>query len=145
MNKCIAKCVAGVAAFGVLAVLNVACAGGATFVVTVQSAADWTVDGQADPTLQLVRGETYVFDLQNVGAQHPFFIKSVNTNGTGNAFSDGVTNNGAFGNTDISFTVPMNAPSTLFYNCSTHSAMAGQLTIVDPVKLPLFKNGYEGL
>lgn len=145
MNKCIAKCVAGVAAFGALAVLNVACAGGATFVVTVQSAADWTVDGQADPTLQLVRGETYVFDLQNVGAQHPFFIKSVNSSGTGNAFSDGVTNNGATGNTDVTFTVPMNAPSTLFYNCSTHSAMAGQLTIVDPVKLPLFKNGYEGL
>lgn len=140
-----AKCVLGAAMLLGFATANSAPSGGATFVVTVQSANDWTVDGQLDPTLQLVRGETYVFDLQNVGAQHPFFIKTVNSNGTANAFSDGVTNNGATGNTDVTFTVPMNAPSTLFYNCSTHTAMAGQLTIVDPPKLPLFQNGYEGL
>lgn len=133
----------GLAMILVMAPAQSAQRGGGTFLVTVQSANDWTVNGLLDPTLELVRGETYVFDLQNVGAQHPFFIKSVNSNGTANAFSDGVTNNGAFGNTDVTFVVPMNAPDTLFYNCATHSAMAGQLNIVNPVELPLFVNGFE--
>jgi hypothetical protein len=114
MKKCIVKSGIGVTAFCALAMLNLASAAGPTFVVTVQSASDWAVDGQLDPTLQLVRGETYVFDLQNVSGVHPFFIKSVNSSGAGNAFSSGVTNNGATGNTDVIFTVPMNAPSRCF-------------------------------
>ena len=142
MKTCMAS-VLGLAMLLGVATANSAPRGGETFAVSVQSASDWTVNGQLDPTLTLVRGETYVFDLQNVGAQHPFFIKTVNSSGSGNAFADGVTNNGATGNTDVTFVVPMTAPDTLFYNCSTHTAMAGQLTIIDPVKPPLFENGYE--
>lgn len=78
----------------------------------------------ADPTLVLHRGFTYQFSINASG--HPFFITS--TAGTG-AYTVGITNNGASNGT-ITFTVPMDAPSTLYYYCSVHAAMNGTITIV---------------
>jgi len=51
--------------------------------------------------------------------------------GTGGTFDEGVTNNGATSGT-LTFTVPADAPSTLFYDCSIHPAMTGLLTITSP-------------
>lgn len=123
---------------------TVAPKGANIFVVTVSSFQDWTVDGQPDPTLEFVRGQTYTFDLQGVANFHPFFIKTVNGNGTANQFTNGVTGNGAFGETDVVFSVPLNAPAQLFYNCGSHSNMAGIINIIDPPpEAPLFVNGFE--
>jgi hypothetical protein len=116
-------------------------AGGNTFVVTVLTFQNWTVDGQSDPTLTLTRGETYVFDLQGVNGIHPFFIKTASSTGAGDQFNDGVTNNGAVGETDITFVVPLTAPSQLFYNCGTHAAMAGVIEVIDAP--PVFRDGFE--
>lgn len=121
--------------------LSVAQAGTNTFVITVQTFQNWTVDGATDPPLTLTRGETYTFDLQGVNGIHPFFINSTNTTGSGSQFNNGVTNNGATGDTDVVFVVPMDAPAQLFYNCGTHAAMSGVINIVDPVSL--FRNGFE--
>ncbi len=82
----------------------------------------------SNPDLTLTRGMTYTFTVNASG--HPFFIKTVQGNTNANAYNSGVTNNGAQNGT-ISFTVPMNAPDTLYYNCQFHSAMTGVLTIVD--------------
>ena len=60
---------------------------------------------------------------------HPFWIKTSAGTGTGNAYNYGVTSNGAQLGV-ILFTVPMSAPSTLYYNCQYHSAMAGTINIV---------------
>ena len=81
-----------------------------------------------DPTLTLVRGKTYEFDITAGG--HPFWIKTVNSTGTGNSYSDGVTNNGATNGTII-FKVPEDAPDQLYYNCQIHSSMNGIIKIVD--------------
>lgn len=91
----------------------------------------WSIDGQDNPSLTLVRGETYQFDLQAVPSIHPFYIKTANSTGSGNQFTLGVTNNGASGNTTITFTVPGTAPDTLHYNCGNHSAMNGSISIMD--------------
>lgn len=115
--------------------------GAHSFVVTATSTSNWTIDGQPDPALTLNRGQSYTFDLQGVNPIHPFFIKTVDSTGSGNQFTDGVTNNGASGDTDVTFVVPANAPAQLFYNCGTHGAMAGALNIVDPP--PLFRDGFE--
>jgi hypothetical protein len=118
--------------------------GANSFTVTVASFSDWTVDGQADPTLTFTRGQTYTFDLQGVASFHPFFIKTVNSNGTANQFATGITGQGASGETDVVFVVPANAPAQLFYNCGTHLAMAGIINIIDPPpEVPLFVNGFE--
>ncbi|HET8736986.1 MAG TPA: hypothetical protein VFM69_10330 [Pricia sp.] len=88
-------------------------------------------DGQTDavnPDLTLTRGQTYEFDVNAPG--HPFLIKAVQSIGTDGTYAGGVDNNGA---TDgkVTFTVPMDAPDTLYYVCEFHSPMTGTLNIVD--------------
>lgn len=86
------------------------------------------LNNSSNPDLTLKRGSTYTFNVTAPG--HPFLIKSVQGTGTGNTFNDGVTNNGAVSGT-VTFTVPANAPDTLFYNCEFHLSMTGTLNIVD--------------
>lgn len=84
------------------------------------------LEGVENPGLTLKRGVTYTFTVNASG--HPFFIKSVQGNGDGDAYENGVTNNGTQDGT-VTFTVPMDAPDTLYYNCQFHAAMTGVLTI----------------
>lgn len=85
-----------------------------------------------DPTLTLSRGHTYIFENRSGG--HPFYIKtSIANGGTNDAYNTGVTNNGGGNGTEIIFTVPHDAPDTLYYQCSSHSSMAGQLNIAGSV------------
>lgn len=74
------------------------------------------------------RGKTYTFSVTTPG--HPFIIKSVQGTGTGNAFNDGVTNNGTASGT-ITFQIPQSAPDTLFYICEFHGSMTGTISIID--------------
>ena len=104
-------------------------------------ASAWTIDGQNNPSLALVRGDTYQFNLQGVSAIHPFYIKTTNSTGSGNQFTMGVTNNGATGSTTLTFIVPAAAPDTLHYNCGTHSAMNGSIAVMDSDVL--FADGFE--
>jgi hypothetical protein len=79
-----------------------------------------------NPTLYLTRGKNYHFSVNASG--HPFYIKTVNSTGTGNAYDDGVTNNGAAVGV-VTFKVPYNAPDILHYNCSIHSGMHGEIRV----------------
>ena len=100
-----------------------------TFTVTNNGITSYVINGTNNPNLKLVRGQTYVFQVNAVG--HPFWIKSIQSTGTGNAFSSGVTSNGTQSGS-VTFVVPMDAPSTLFYDCEFHPSMTGQLNISDP-------------
>ena len=75
-----------------------------------------------DPTLYLTRGKTYKFT--NIPGSHPFEIRLSNG---GTAYSDGVTNNGGTGT--VEFTVPMDAPTSLVYQCTIHGGMVGDIVI----------------
>jgi hypothetical protein len=90
----------------------------------IDNVADYASGSNADPTLVLTRGFTYHFNVNATG--HPFFISS--TPGVG-SYATGITNNGEDNGTII-FTVPMDAPSTLYYYCSVHGAMNGTITIL---------------
>ncbi len=81
-----------------------------------------------DPTLTLVRGKTYEFDVTAGG--HPFLIKTIQGTGSSNQYNEGITNNGV-SNGKLTFTVPNDAPSTLYYNCQFHGSMTGIINIVD--------------
>ncbi len=81
-----------------------------------------------NPNLILKRGESYTFTVNTPG--HPFLIKSVQGTGNSNTYNNGVTNNGIPQGT-ISFTVPSDAPDTLFYNCEFHASMTGVITITN--------------
>ena len=85
-----------------------------------------------DPTLTLSKGHTYIFENRSGG--HPFYIKtSIANGGTQDAYNTGVTNNGGGDGTEIVFTVPHDAPDVLYYQCSSHSSMAGELKIAGSV------------
>jgi hypothetical protein len=105
-----------------------ACHAAGTLQVTSSGATAYVIDGASNPDLTLCRGSTYVFAVNTPG--HPFYINSVQGTGTTNAWSEGVTGNGATG-ADVTFTVPADAPATLYYNCSIHAAMTGTLHIVN--------------
>jgi hypothetical protein len=78
-----------------------------------------------NPDLYLIRGQRYRF-TNNSGGSHPFQIRSA---AGGSAYSTGVTNNGgASGNID--FNVQHDAPERLYYQCTSHSAMVGNIYIV---------------
>ena len=77
-----------------------------------------------NPILYLRRGDTYRFDLNASG--HPFEIRLSNG---GAAYNTGVTNNGGEVGA-IFFAVPMGAPSTLYYQCTSHAAMGNTINIV---------------
>ncbi len=79
-----------------------------------------------NPDLHLKKGQTYYF-INNSGGSHPFRIQS--TTGTGGtAYNTGVTNNGASSGAII-FHVSMDSPATLYYQCTNHGAMVGNINI----------------
>jgi hypothetical protein len=107
---------------------------GQSFRVTNVNSADYIFDGVAnDPTISLIRGQTYYFNMF-CGNTHPLWIKTAPTLGTGNAYTSGVTNNGIFSGT-ITFQVPWDAPNLLYYQCQIHAGMGGQFQIVDGTML----------
>jgi plastocyanin len=101
-----------------------------TFAVSNNSLTSYRIDGATNPTLSLIRGQTYTFNINASG--HPFWIKTVNSIGTANAYNSGVTGNGTDVGT-LTFVVPLNAPASLHYNCEFHSSMNGAITVSDPV------------
>ena len=79
------------------------------------------INGVDSPTLTLVRGQTYTFDVQTTVAFHPFHIESPGTDV--NDIDTGT----------ITYTVPTNEVN-YFYNCTVHGdLMRGDiLTIAAP-------------
>jgi hypothetical protein len=82
----------------------------------------------SNASFTLERGKSYTFQINT--PKHPFIIKSVQGNGTANAYDNRVTNNGiSLGK--ITFTVPSDAPNTLFYICLFHLSMTGTISFID--------------
>ena len=99
-----------------------------TLQVTNSGMTAYVIDGVSNPDLTFCRASTYVFAVSTPG--HPFYINSVQGTGTSNAYSSGVTGNGTTSG-NVTFVVPSDAPDTLFYNCSIHTAMTGTIHIVN--------------
>ena len=79
----------------------------------------------ADPTLYVMRGMTYAFD-NSVGGAHPFRIQS--TQGlTGTPYTAGQSGSGS---SILYWTVPLDAPTTLYYQCTIHASMQGTINVV---------------
>jgi len=90
--------------------------------VTVSSM-DYYVNGIQQGTIVLYRGFTYNFDLSSSTlAYHPF---KIGTSSEGNEYTSGMSTTGSI----LSFTVPLDAPSSLYYYCDVHSGMGGSVSI----------------
>ena len=100
--------------------------------VTVSSM-DFYIDGIQQADITLYRGFNYTFiqsDTSN--SYHPIRLSATSdgTHGGGSAYTDGVTYTGTQGSSGLlTFTVPLNAPATLYYYCQNHANMGGTITI----------------
>ena len=110
-------------------------AGTTEFAVTVAndgSGNKYVIDGIYAPTLSLVRGKKYTFDLSDSSLSgHPLRFKD----GSGSSYSSGVVVTGTPGTSGakVEFTVPSNAPLTgLRYYCTVHGNGMGNTLVVAP-------------
>jgi hypothetical protein len=104
-----------------------------TYAVTNSGTSAYVFNGEGltnvnNPNFTFKRGGTYTFNVNTPG--HPFLINTVQGLGTANKYTVGITNNGAVSGA-ITFTVPMSAPPTLYYNCEFHPSMTGIITITN--------------
>lgn len=104
-----------------------------SLVVINVGASAYSINSINNPILTFVRGQTYTFSITANG--HPFYIKTVQSTGTGNAYTSGVTGGGTQTGT-VTFTVPLDAPDTLFYDCSLHTAMTNRIDVVPEPAVP---------
>ncbi len=108
-----------------------------TYTVTVAnpgSGNKYYIDGVLQDTLSLTKGSTYKFD-QSAGTNggHPIRLSTTSdgTHSGGVEYTTGVTTDGIPGNSGAytQIVVDASAPSTLYYYCSNHSGMGGQINI----------------
>jgi len=85
------------------------------------------LDNAQNPTLYLVRGQTYEFE--NTMGAHPFQIQSTAGQG-GLVYNLGVDNNGVT-NGKLTWEVRMDTPATMYYQCTAHAAMGGTIYVLD--------------
>jgi len=112
------------------------------FVVTVVNSGGnkFAINGVTAPTLQLVRGTTYTFDLSDSSVSgHPLAFKSGN-----NSYTDGVTSSGTPGQSgaSVTFAVPSDAPSIgLRYYCTVHGNGMGNTITTSGIPVSLTAQG----
>ena len=103
-------------------------------VITNNGSSNWVIFNNNfglyynNPNVDVIRGLTYAFKVSSPG--HPFWIKTNVNTGTGNVYNTGVTNNG-IDNGTLTFTVPFDAPSVLYYVCQFHDSMLGVINCLD--------------
>ena len=79
-----------------------------------------------DPTLYVMRGFTYAFDNTANGVNHPFRIQS-SAGLSGTAYTAGQSGSGT---SVLYWTVPMDSPNTLYYQCTSHAQMNGTINVI---------------
>ena len=96
------------------------------------SSGKYQLDGSSNPSLKLKRGYVYYFDAtDSTTSSHPLLLSSSSSGGNTNGeYTNGVTNSQTENGT-LTFQVPSDAPSTLYYVCAYHSGMGGEITISD--------------
>jgi hypothetical protein len=91
-----------------------------------------TATNNNNPTITLIRGRTYTFELATTPGFHPFFIGTSVGSGVAPAGVSGA-NGGSSGT--ITFVVPTNAPNAVYY-CPVHF-FSGNIIMVNPPVPPV--------
>ena len=100
--------------------------------VTVSSM-KFYIDSILQADVILYRGFTYTIDQSaSSNSPHPLRLSSTSdgTHNGGTQYTSGVTYTGSQGSDGLlTFTVPLDAPDTLYYYCQNHANMGGGITI----------------
>ena len=82
-------------------------------------------DGRGtQPTLNFIRGATYTFDF-SAAPTHPLRFATAADAAGSTEYTDGTSISGNI----IKFTVPHNAPDTLYYYCANHGGMGNSISV----------------
>ena len=105
-----------------------------TRVVTNDSTSAYIFDsGTPNDNIILYRGGTYTFTVNTAG--HPFYFTTDDNTGFVSGTYVGEYTSGVTGsrvdNGTVTFVVPGDAPSTLYYQCANHQGMNGTIQIED--------------
>ena len=104
------------------------------------------IDGVENPTLVLLAGNTYEFDVSSPSvSSHPFRFQKTSDN---SSYTTGVTITGTQGNTGANVSIVItNSTPNLNYYCTAHSGMGNSLTIskggpnpIDAIELQVAQN-----
>jgi len=98
--------------------------------------------GENDPLITLVRGQQYKFT--NTMNLHPFRVQSTPNGSVGTQYNAGITNNDVSNGTLI-WNIQFDAPNTLYYQCTSHTAMGGPFYIVDNGAISALASGNAAL
>jgi hypothetical protein len=105
-----------------------------TYIVTVPggTGGGYYIDGVQKPTLDLAKGATYRFDVSDASnSVHPFRFSTNANNSPSSPYTTGVTTSGTQGNPGAYVEIDLTSTSTdtLYYYCTNHSGMGGQLNL----------------
>ena len=105
-----------------------------TYVVTVPAGigGGFYIDGVQKPTLDLAKAATYRFDVSDASnSVHPFRFSTNANNSPSSPYTTGVTTSGTQGNPGAYVEIDLTSTSTdtLYYYCTNHSGMGGQLNL----------------
>ena len=81
-------------------------------------------DAAAQPTFSFIRGATYTFDY-SASSSHPLRFATAADAAGSTEYTDGTNISGNV----IKFTVPHNAPNTLYYYCNVHNGMGNSISV----------------
>jgi len=98
--------------------------------------------GENDPLITLVRGQQYKFT--NTMNMHPFRVQTTPNGSVGTQYNAGITNNDVSNGTLI-WNIQFDAPNTLYYQCTSHTAMGGPFYIVDNGAISALASGNAAL
>jgi hypothetical protein len=101
--------------------------GGITFTITANGTTDYVINGANDPTISIIRGHRYVFNIDTPG--QPFRVQTTASPfGAGVAYTTGMTNPNIDSGVLI-WEVPFDAPNQLFYVSQNTPGMSGSITV----------------
>ena len=105
-----------------------------TYTVTIESEINnneyvFTPNGfTRNPVLKLYRGQTYHFDINSPG--NPFSIKTARTPGTADRYLNDFVSGYGIETGVLTFTVPLDAPTILYYQSETDVNLGGAFEIL---------------
>lgn len=98
----------------------------------------YVINGEQNPTLVLVRGKTYTFNI-DTGVTHDFYFATKPKGWGMDTLTAGVKGNYTYKGI-ITFTPTAETPDVVYTACRNHKYMGGEIRIVNPGEEGKFQN-----